>query len=165
MICVWHSKNRGQINIPLSGLPQNVTNKSYRNQSSPRSRNTTHKMIQVWNMYRKTCDLELQLDLHLGLFSHLFPQSEPKCPTGSTGLARISKKPLKSSPRVSKYGPPSIKVAPKGVQIQPAGPKNMFRESQRGKRNLICCTVIEMAPKGVHIQPAVLKICSENRKV
>jgi hypothetical protein len=76
-------------------------------------------------MYCKSSHLELQLDVYLCLFSHLFPESEPKCPTGSAGLARSSKKVLTRSSWVSKYGSRVIKMAAECVRMQPAGPKNM----------------------------------------
>ena len=125
-MCVWHNKKRGQIHIPLSELPQDVAKRTPRNQSPPSSRNNTHKVKQISKMYWKTSNLELQLDLHLWLFSHLFPESEPKCPTGSAGLARSSKKLPKKSYWVSKYGPRVIKMAAECVRMQPAGPKNML---------------------------------------
>ena len=123
-MCVWHSKNCGRIHIPLSGLPQNTAKRTPRNQSPPSSRNNTNKMIKILKMYRKTSHLEVQLDLHLCPFSHLFPESEPKCPTGSAGLARSSKKLPKWRARVSKY-------CPRGHQNGARGCPNTARGSRK----------------------------------
>jgi hypothetical protein len=44
VICVWHSKNCGQLHIPLPGLPENTARKIPRTRCTPSSRHNTLKI-------------------------------------------------------------------------------------------------------------------------
>ena len=73
------------------------------------------------------------------LFSHLFPESEPKCPTGSAGLARRSNKLPKWSPRVSKYEPRVITTA-----------TGVSKCSPRARKYVPNCTFFQKASQRAH---------------
>ena len=138
VMCVWHSKNCGQLHIPLPGIPENTARKIPRNRCPPSSRHNTLKTIKISKMYRKPSHLEVHLEVKLWAFSHLFPESEPKCPKGAqmepkdtTMEPQGHSKPTKSRIKVLQgwqNGPPGATTEPQGWQNgAPRSPKVLKR--------------------------------------
>jgi hypothetical protein len=154
VICVWHNKNWGQMHLPLSERPQNVAKRSHSNQSSLSSRNNTHNVAQLLQMFRKTCHLGTRIGSPCTTF---FAPCSIKWIKMDQWLHRPGpwlQKTIKMFPRVLKYGPQVIKIASNGLQIQPAGLKDVLPESQWGKWNPMGRTAIQMVPTDFQIQPA-----------
>ena len=141
VMCVWHSKNCGQLHIPLPGIPENTARKIPRNRCPPSSRHKTLKIIKIWKMYRKPCHLEVQLDVNLSSFFIPFSRKWAKvpqgCPSGAQGYhngaprsLQTHKKPPKCSPRVTKWTPGCHNGAPRMTKRSPKVTQSAKKTSQ-----------------------------------
>ena len=120
VMCVWHSKNCGQLHIPLPGIPENSARKIPRNRCPPSSRHNTLKIIKykkctqnrpIWrSSWKSICDF-------FDTFFQKVSQSAPRVP--------------KWSPRIPQWSPKVTPNPQKAAQIYFKGDKIDPRVPQR----------------------------------
>ena len=145
VMCVWHSKNCGQLHIPLPGIPENTARKIPRNRCPPSSRHNTLKIIKISKMYRKPLPFGGPVGSQFVTFFHTFfqevGQSAPRVP--------------KWRPRIPQWSPKVTPNPQKAAQMYSKGDKMDPRVPQRSPKDYF---------KGTKMDPRVLQRSPKDEK-